>query len=80
MQSYKVYYERGRFVPLVKLTIPEGSQAIVTILEESPDDVSRRQRSAMIRFREAMRASGPLPVEFDEIMKERVNIKREIDL
>ena len=80
MQAYKVYFERGRFVPFVKVEIPEGSQAIVTVLEEDPGDVSRRQRAAMIRFREANRASGPLPPEFDEIMKERVNITREISL
>jgi len=67
-------------VPLGNPVLPEGSNLIVTVLEENPDDVSRRQREAMARFREANRASGPLPPEFDEIMKERVNITREISL
>ena len=80
MQAYKVYYEGGCFIPLIKLDIPEGSQAIVTVLEESPDEECRRQRAAMARFREAIRASEPLPPEFDEIMNERVNFTREIDL
>ena len=80
MQAYKAYFERGRFVPLVALEIPEGSQAIVTVLEESPDEISRRQREAMRRFREAVRASGPLPPEFDEVMRDRTNITRELDL
>lgn len=48
--------------------------------EKTADDESRRQRAAVARFREAMRSSGPLPPEFDEVMKERVNITREIDL
>jgi len=78
MQAYRAYFEAGRFVPLIKVEIPEGSQAIVTVLEESPNEMSFRQRAAMARFREAVRASGPLPPEFDEIMKERVNISNEI--
>ena len=80
MQAYRAYYEAGGFIPLDKIDIPEGSQAIVTVLEESPEDISRRQRAAMARFREAIQTSEPLPPEFDEAMKQRVNITREIDL
>ncbi|MCL2148353.1 MAG: hypothetical protein FWH47_03330 [Methanomassiliicoccaceae archaeon] len=80
MQAYKAYFERGRFVPLVELNIPEGSRAIVTLLEESDEEVSLRQLAAMARFREEMRATGPLPAEFDEILKKRMSFDREIDL
>jgi len=80
MQAYRAYFEAGRFVPLIKVEIPEGSQAIVTVLEESPDEVSFRQRAAIARFRVTVRASEPLPLIFDEIMKERINISREINL
>ena len=71
-------YEADRFVPLIKVEIPEGRQMIVTVLVESPGEARFRQREAMARFWEAVCASGPLPPEFDEIMKERVNISREI--
>ena len=68
----------------VKVRESGGEIRIVPFMEhpaeESSEEVSRRQRSAMARFREAMRASGPLPPEYDEVMKERVNITRELDL
>jgi predicted DNA-binding antitoxin AbrB/MazE fold protein len=70
MQACQAYYERGHFIPLSKLTIPEGSRAIITIMEESPNDVSQRQKAALARFREAVRNSEPLPPEFDEIMSQ----------
>jgi len=80
MQAYRAYYKGGRFVPLDTVQLPEGSQAIVTVLEESPEEICRRQREAMKQFRKAVQASEPLPPEFDEIMSQRVNITREIDL
>jgi len=80
MQAYRAYYERGRFIPLVEVDLPEGSPVIVTVLEESSEEVSKRQRAAMARFREAMLSTGPLPTAFDEVMKDRTNITREIDL
>ena len=87
MQACRAYYNNGRFIPFESLEIPEGSQAIITVLDfpaenidESPMDVSRRQKEAIARFRDVMRNSDPLPSEFDEIMNQRVNIKRELDL
>ena len=80
MQAYRAYYESGRFIPLETVLLPEGSHVIVTVLEESPEEVSRRQREAMERFRKAVRTSGPLPSDFDDIINQRVNITREIDL
>ena len=80
MQAYEGYLEQGRFIPLVEAVIPEGCRVIVTVLDESPDDVNRRQKEAIARFREAVRNSEPLPPEFDEIMSRRVNITRELDL
>jgi len=80
MQAYRAYFERGCFVPLTDVDIPEGSQAIVTVLEEPSGDVSSRQRASMSRFREAVRSAGPLPPAYDEVMRDRMNIAREIDL
>ena len=80
MQACRAYYAGGQFVPLEPLEIPEGSQAIVTILDFSLDDVSRRQRTAMERFRAAVRASDPLPPEFDSIISQRVSVSRRVDL
>ena len=87
MQACRAYYNDGRFIPFVPLDIPEGSQAIITVLDfpveridVSLEDASRRQKEAVARFRDVVRNSEPLPSEFDEIMSQRVNIKRELDL
>jgi len=34
MQAVKAYYEAGRFVPLGLGALPEGTQAIITVLDE----------------------------------------------
>ena len=87
MQACRAYYSDGRFIPFEPLDIPEGSKAIITVLDfpvesidGSQEDVSRRQKEAVSRFRNVVQNSEPLPPEFDEIMSERVNIKRELDL
>ena len=67
MQAYRARYERGRVVPLGNPAIPEGSELIVTVLEESPDDISRRQRTAMARFREEIRNSDEPVPEFERV-------------
>jgi len=74
MQTYRAYFERGQFVPFAKVEIPEGSQAIVTVLEENPDDVSHRQREAMLRFREEIRnCDEPVP-EFERVKLREVDV------
>lgn len=81
MQAYEGYFvENGQFVPLGDAHIPAGSRAIVTLLDDSQAGVSRRQKAALARFRKSVRNSEPLPPEFDEIMSQRVNISRELDI
>jgi hypothetical protein len=81
MQAYEGYFaDNGRFVPLEDAIIPEGSRAIVTLLDETYEQNSNRQKNAVTLFRENMRNSKPLPPEFDEIISKRVNINRELDL
>ena len=87
MQACRAYYSDGRFIPFEPLDIPEGSKAIITVLDfpveridDSLENVSRCQKEAVARFRDIVRNSDPLPPEYDEIMSQRVNIKRELDL
>jgi len=42
MQACKAYYDKGRFVPLGFGTLPEGTQAIITLLEEIPKGIDER--------------------------------------
>ena len=36
MQACKAYYNNGRFIPIGLGKIPEGTQAIITLLDETP--------------------------------------------
>lgn len=42
MQACKAYYNNGRFVPLGFGKLPEGTQAIITLLEEVPKGIEER--------------------------------------
>jgi len=55
---------------------------MVTILDEPTAiaPLAQRQVEALERFRCAMRETGPLPEEFDEVIQHRVNIARGCDV
>ncbi len=80
LHSYKAYYEGGRVVPLGNPVIPEGSELIITVMDAPARSRAERQQEAFKRFMEAMDATPPLPAEFDEILAQRVNIAREVEL
>ena len=42
MQAYEAYYRKGQFVPLGIGKLPEGTRAIVTVLNEVPQDIQAR--------------------------------------
>jgi predicted DNA-binding antitoxin AbrB/MazE fold protein len=42
MQACRAYYNNGRFVPLGFGKLPEGTQAIITLLEEMPSRIDER--------------------------------------
>ena len=86
MQACRAYYENGKFVPLESIEIPEGSQAIVTILDFSMNDINFRlaesiHAKAWQEFLEELsKIEEPLGDDFDEVMSKRVNFTRELDL
>ena len=80
MQAYKAYYEGGRIVPLGEAVIPEGSELILTVLEPATNVRVQRQREAFEQFMEGISGAPPLPPEFDEIIGQRLNISRELDI
>ena len=85
MQAYRAYFDEGKFIPLEPVEIINGSQAIVTVLDfpivgAKSNEVSFRQKAALKKFRDAIRNSDPLTTEFDEVMNQRINITRELDL
>ena len=93
MQTHEGYFVKGRFYPTVKgVRLPERRRAIITILDEpgrddgeavtnpQTDTRADRQRKAFQQFIRAMENTPPLPPEFDEIISQRVNICREVDV
>ena len=43
MQAYEAYYSNGRFVPLgFSGKLPEGTRAIITVLNEAPKNIEER--------------------------------------
>ena len=44
MQACRAYYNNGRFVPLGFGKLPEGTQAIITLLEEVPNGIDEKLR------------------------------------
>ena len=44
MQACRAYYNDGRFVPLGFGKLPEGTQAIITLLDEAPIEINDHER------------------------------------
>ena len=82
MQACRAYYADGRFIPLEPLDIPEGSQAIITVIDffcslqtkNEIQDVCLRQMDALERFRDMARnCDEPIP-EFESIKLSEIEI------
>ena len=72
MQVCRAYYDNGRFVPLGLGKLPEGTQAIVTLLEEVPKTLDERLKEFDNIMQAIEVASGeemsPLePIRFREV-------------
>jgi len=82
MQAYRARYERGRVVPFGNPAIPEGSSLIVTVLDDvSSESALIKQQSAVNDFLANLQSSDePLGSEFDELISQRFNISRGLDL
>ena len=74
MQAYEAYYSKGRFVPLGIGKLPEGTRAIVTVLNKAPSDIQARLKDFDALVNEIHAAA-------DEKMPEIERIKfREADI
>lgn len=75
MQACRAYYNNGQFIPIGFGKLPEGTQAIVTILDEIPLDTAKR-------LNEFDKLWNDIQAAADEEMPplERVNFNREVQL
>jgi len=84
MSIVKAYYDGITFFPIEALNIPKGKVVNLTIDEEetiSPEIAKKLAQLAYINSNlENLNKTEPLPPEFDEILTQRVNFGRVLDL
>jgi hypothetical protein len=84
MSTVKAYYDGITFFPIEVLDIPTGRVVNLTIDEEetpSPEIARKLAQLAHINGNLAkLNETEPLPPEFDDILAQRVNFARTLDL
>ena len=85
MQSFHGYAENGRIVPVGNPKLPDGCKVIITVLDDLAPEAGiaaqiEKKLKAICDLEEGLKDCGPLPAEFDEILSQRVNITRKLDI
>ena len=84
MKAITGYYEDGRFTPFDIIPLPKRVKAVLVYDETPVVEESlplTKQATAWLKFIQEIReCDEPLGVEFDEVMAERVDFKRELAL
>jgi hypothetical protein len=84
MSTVRAYYDGTTFFPIDTLDIPVGKVVNLTINEEdtpAPEIAQKLAQLARINNNfEKLNESEPLPPEFDEILAQRVNFARALEL
>jgi hypothetical protein len=84
MSSVKAYYDGITFFPIEALNIPKGKVVNLTIDEEETPTSEIARKLAQLSYvnsnLEKLNEIEPLPPEFDEILTQRVNFARVLDL
>ena len=84
MPAVKAYYDGITFFPIEALNIPKGRVVNLTIDEDktpSPEIARNLAQLAHINSNlKKLNEDEPLPLEFDEIISQRVNFARVLDL
>jgi hypothetical protein len=82
--TVKAYYDGTAFVPMIPLDIQKGSVFMLSVLQE--DSLVQDIAKKVMTFRQItnnlhkINATEPLPLDFDEILSQRINFKTKIDL
>jgi hypothetical protein len=84
MQTIKAYYDGTTLFPIETLDIPKGKVVNITINGEeaiNPKVAGKLAQIAIINGNlERLNETEPLPPEFDEILAQRTNFSRALDL
>ena len=84
MPAVKAYYDGVTFFPIETLSIPKGRVVNLTIVEEETPSQEIAQKLAQLAYinnnLQKLNETEPLSPEFDEILAQRVNFSRVLDL
>ena len=88
LMSYQGRFKNGKFITSTKqnIEIPEDTDVVITYLEkeETEEEKQRRVKKSLAHFHTFLKMleedDEELGPEFDEILSQRVNITRELDL
>jgi len=84
MSTVKAYYDGITFFPIETLNIPVGRVVNLTIDEDNTPSLEIAQKIARLACinsnLEKLNELEPLPPEFDDIIAQRVNFARVLDL
>ena len=84
MPAVKAYYDGITFFPIEALNIPKGRVVNLTIDEDkTPSSEIARKLAQLAHINSNLKKLNedePLPLEFDEIISQRVNFARVLDL
>jgi predicted DNA-binding antitoxin AbrB/MazE fold protein len=73
VQACRAYYQNGRFVPLGIGKLPEGTQAIITVLDEAPRNIAERLVEFDRLMDEIRAATGEEMPEIERIKFDRAS-------
>ena len=84
MSTIKAYYNGVTFFPIEALSLPKGKVVSLTINEaETPSSEIAKKLSQLAFINsnlEKINKTEPLPPEFDEILAQRLNFPKVLDL
>ncbi|GHU68707.1 hypothetical protein FACS189450_00120 [Spirochaetia bacterium] len=84
MPTVKAYYDGTTLFPIEALYLPRGKVVNLTIADEETSNPEIAKKLAQLKCiendLERLNETEPLPPEFDEIMSQRVNFARKLDL
>jgi len=84
MPTVKAYYDGITFYPIESLSIPGGKVVNLIISEEENPDPEIARKLAQLAYvnsnLESLNEAEPLPPQFDEILAQRINFTRILDL
>jgi len=84
MPAVKAYYDGATFFPIETLNIPRGRVVNLTIIEEETPSPEIAQKLAQLVYINSnfqkLNETEPLSPEYDEILSQRVNFARTLEI